>query len=192
MAARQVFPGDALAIQLEAPVRATALGLIGGLLLFGQFQSGAVIDRRQAARQLHLSATVQFFGRLIGWVETPGGLQPLRRLFISVEPLGLVVAFVPRHPQPGQIVLDPLFELGRRASQVGVVDTQHERPPLPFRKQPVHQGGADIADVQPTRRRRGETNLDGHGGSTTSKARRLGRAATRRSQGAARIEPPSS
>ena len=33
---------------------------------------------------------------------------------------------------------------------------------LPFREQPVDQGGADVADVQATRGRRGEADLDGH------------------------------
>src|SRR5690606_28986185 len=95
VAARQVFPGDALAFQLEAPVRAAAFGLEGGLLGVGQRQGGAVVDRRLAARQLHLAAAVQFVGRFIAGIEAALGLQAGGGLFIAVEPLGLIVALVP-------------------------------------------------------------------------------------------------
>src|SRR5690606_28548239 len=90
--ARQVFPGDALAFQLEAPVRTAALGLQRGLFGLGQRQGGAVINGRQAARQLHLAAAVQFVGRFIAGVEATIGLQPSGGLFIAIEPLGLIVA----------------------------------------------------------------------------------------------------
>ncbi len=164
MAARQVLPGDTTSIQLEAPVGLATLGFERGDLGFGQAQGGAVVDGRQPARQLNLAAAIQLLRRVIGRIQTSRLLQPIGGVVIPVEPLRLIVALVPDQPQPGQVVLDPLFELGGRAGQVGVVDTQDERPALPLGEHPVDQGGADIAHVQLAGRRRGETDLDGRVG----------------------------
>ena len=46
-------------------MRTAALGLEGRLLLRCQSQCGAVIDRRQTARQLALAAAVEFIRRLV-------------------------------------------------------------------------------------------------------------------------------
>src|SRR5690606_17924688 len=79
---------------------------------------------------------------------------------------------VPDQTQPGQVVLDTLFELGCGAGQIGVVDAQDKGPALPLGEHPVDQRRAHIAYVQLTRRRRGETNLDGHGETLKREARR--------------------
>ena len=172
VAAGQVLPGDPLAVQPEAPVRTTALGLVGGPVGFAQAQGGAIIDRRQAARELHLAAAIQFVGGFIAGVQTAGRLEPRSGLLVAVEPLRLVVALIPDEAEPGQVVLDALFELGRGAGQVGVVDAQDEGAALPLGEHPVDQGGADIADVQFARRRRGEADLDGHEETLRREARR--------------------
>ena len=71
------------------------------------------------------------------------------------------MALVPEHAEPGQIVLDPLFKLGRGARQIGVVDPQDELAALPLGEQPVDQGSAHVPDVQLAGGRRSEADLDG-------------------------------
>ena len=182
VAAGQILPGYPLALQLEAPVRAAALGLQLRLVRVGQLQRGSVIDGRKAARQLHLAAAVQFVGRLVAGVQAARGLQPRGGLLIAVEALGLVVAFVPGQAEPLQVRLDAALEFLRRTLQVGVVDAQHEGAALTLGEQPVHQCGAHVAHVQASRGGRRETNLDGHGIQTLQR-RRTGRSAGGGSQG---------
>ena len=83
LAADEVGPGDRLVmIQLEPPMGRAPFGLIGGDLVRGQRQRGAIIDRRQAAPQQDLAPQLQFLLRFIGGIDMAGGLQRLELLLI--------------------------------------------------------------------------------------------------------------
>ena len=62
-AANTVVPDDIFVLHLESVVRFFASGDIGVYLFFRQLQGRAIIDRWQAARQLHLAADFELFLR---------------------------------------------------------------------------------------------------------------------------------
>src|SRR5687768_7593822 len=76
--------------------------------------------------------------------------------------------FVPGEAEPGEILANPLRIRLARTLLVGIVEPQDESPALLPRPQPIVDGGADIADMEPSRRRGGEAGDDAH-------RRRLGR-----------------
>ncbi len=166
----QVEPFHPPAVEAESPVRLAALRLQRGPLGLAQAQRGPVVDRRLAAGELHLSPAVELLLGLVGGIEPPLRLQLVRHGAVAVEPRRLVVLLVPGQAEPGQVGLDAPFVLGRGAGQVGVVDAQHEPSASLAREQPVGHRGADVADVQPPRGRRGEADLDGHGAGLSREA----------------------
>ncbi len=143
-------------------MRFAALGFKGGFFSVGQVQGGAVIDRRQSARQLHLAAAIELFRCFIGGIESAGSLEGVGTLLIDVEAPGLVIAFAPFEPEPLQVDLDQVLVFLGRALQIGVVDAQNEYALVLVRKQPVDERSANIAGVDAAGGRRSETNLDGH------------------------------
>ena len=73
-------------VELEAPMRGNAFGLLCSAFSFAQFQGASVIDGRQAAPELHFAFQLQFLRGFIGWINTACLLQLLERSFIPVEP----------------------------------------------------------------------------------------------------------
>ena len=65
-------------------------------------------------------------------------------------------------PEPIHHFQQRLDRLRRRTLQIRVFDSEKERPLLMAREQPVEDGRADIADMDLSRRRRGETDSDTH------------------------------
>jgi hypothetical protein len=59
--------------------------------------------------------------------------------------------------------MDRLDERLGRALGIGIVDPQQEFAAVGLGKQRIVERGADIADVKPARRRRGESRDDGQG-----------------------------
>ena len=62
---------------------------------------------------------------------------------------------VPKQPQPTQVLLDAGFRAGAVARRIEIVDAQQPLPTLEPRDQPGQQGRAQIAQMQPPRRRGG-------------------------------------
>ena len=163
VAADQVGPGDRLVmVQLEAPVRRATLGFIGGDLVRGQRQGGAVIDRRQAAPEQDLAAQVQFLARFIGGVDMAGCLERFEPRFIEGEAVGLFFLAVPMEAEPLQVGFDRIRIFGAGAFEVGIIKAQQELATGFARPQPIMERGADIADMEIAGGRRGEAGDDGH------------------------------
>ena len=121
----------------------------------------------KAAPEQDLAAKVELLGSLVAGVDAARRLQPLEFALVEVESLGLANHLIRLQSQPIQVVADRLVEFGGRALAVGVVDPQDEGSAMLLREQIVVQRGADVADVQPARRRRGEAGDDAHRGSFT-------------------------
>ena len=167
--AHEVVPLDALAAQLEAPVRLHARSLELRALVSRQLQRRPVIHRRPAARLGDLAFDVQLLRRLVGRIEQAHGAQLVGGLVIDAEAFGLVEGLDPGQAQPGQVLLeDGLVFLGR-ALKVGIVDAQDELAALAARKQPVDERGAHIADMDAASGRGSESDDRGdHGRSGPS------------------------
>ena len=67
---------------------------------------------------------------------------------------------VPVEAKPLHAVEEDLDRLGRRPLEVGVLDAEQELPARVAREKPVVDGGADVADMHLSRRRRGESDSD--------------------------------
>ena len=125
------------------------------------------INRRQPAPEQHLAAQLELLGSLVTGIDPARLAQPLELTFIKIEAIRLTDDLVGREAQPIEIVADRLVELGSRALAIGIVDAEDERAAILPREQEIMQRRADIADVQPTRRRRREARDDAHRGSFT-------------------------
>jgi hypothetical protein len=66
-----------------------------------------------------------------------------------------------------QVVEDRVGVFLLRAADIGVVEALDEASLVLQREQPVEQRRASVADMDVTRRRRGETNGNSHGGGLT-------------------------
>jgi hypothetical protein len=95
------------------------------------------------------------------------GLQLLELALVEVEPLRLANHSVGLKAEPVEIVADRLIELGRRALAVGIVGPQDELAAMFLREQIIMKRRANVADVQPARRRRREAGDDRHRGNVT-------------------------
>ena len=146
--AHQVLPGDRPFLQLEAPVRPAALGLVCPSLGLRKLERGAVVDRRTAGLALQPALQLQLLGGLIAGIEPAGGLQGLGRGTVAGKPGRLPLQLVPRKAEPGEILLDGGGEGLGRALGIGVVETQQEFAAGLPGMQPVEQGHARVADVQ--------------------------------------------
>ena len=100
------------------------------------------------------------------------GDEFLGRRVVLFQPLGLEIravvsalfrSFVPIDPQPAQCAEDGFNGAGDVAALVGVLDTDDETAAVVTGKQPVEQGGADIANVGEAGGRRGVADPDGVG-----------------------------
>src|SRR5687768_15235223 len=71
---------------------------------------------------------------------------------------------VPGEAEPREVLPDALGIRLARPFLVGVVEPEDEAPLMLPRPQPIVDGSADVADVEPPGRRRGETGDDAHRG----------------------------
>src|SRR6185437_11023685 len=93
-----------------------------------------------------------------GGIETAAGLQFLRRALVRVAALALPREVIVRQSEPLQVFENGTLVFRLAALGAGVVDAQQELAALLLREQPVEHGGARIADMQQSRRRRREAN----------------------------------
>ena len=148
--------------EAEPPMGLLSLGFQRGDLGCRQPEPGAVVNWRQAARELALALAVEFAGRFKTRIETPCRFKLGRHLAISRRPVGLAGKSCPVEAEPGQVALDAFGKLLGRTLAVGIVQPQHERAPVRPREQMVQHGGADVAHVQTPGRARRKSDGDGH------------------------------
>ena len=162
LAAHQIGPGDAARLEQEAPMRLAALGLQLRPILRRELQRGAVIDRRQAARELALAAAVELVGGLVAGIEPPGRAQALGGRVVDRQPLA-TGGWSRSGTMPSQARSSAMASAnsGLRARRVGVVIAQQEAPAMAAREQPVEQRRPGIADMEIARRGRGEADERG-------------------------------
>jgi hypothetical protein len=142
-------------VEPEAPVRPPAFPSSRLRSPSRKRQRRAVVDRRLAARELHLALEIELLRRLIGGIDPAGFAQPLERRLVAVEPGRLAMLLVAGEAEPGEILAYP-FGMGlARALLVGVVEAEDEAAAMLPRPQPIVDGGADVADMEPPGRRGG-------------------------------------
>ena len=90
-------------------------------------------------------------------------MQPLQRLVIAGEALGLAMLLVRHEAKPAKILPNRAGEFLARSFPVGVVEPQDEAATMPTRPQPIVERGPDIADMEAAGGRGGEASDDGHG-----------------------------
>jgi uncharacterized protein YsxB (DUF464 family) len=102
------------------------------------------------------AALVLFVG--VAGLEEFFGRQPV--LFM----LGRLVegGFVKVQAQPLHGLQDGFYSLGRRPLAIGILKAEEKLPPMMTRKQPVENGGSDIADVDLSSRAGRKTNSNTH------------------------------
>ena len=86
--------------EAEAPVRTAALGLQELDVLGGEAEGGAVIDRRQAARELALALAVEFVLGFETRVEPLGSAELLGDLLVACRAIRLALLAIPGKAQP--------------------------------------------------------------------------------------------
>ena len=133
-----------------------------------------LVNWGQAAPEQDFAANVELFGGFEAGVNPSGGGKPVEFALVKREAVGLTDHPVGSEPKPGEVGVDRLFVRGGRTFGVGVVDPKQEVPAVASREQQVVERGADIADMEPARRRGGEAGGDRHGwGVSPSVAARL-------------------
>ena len=155
-----VFPLDPLVIQPETPMPVATLGAQPVLVRITQRQRTAVIHRRLAHVQLFLALQVKLGRCLETFIEPPHVAQVLRRLFIARQPVRLFLDPVPGQAQPLQILLDRINIFLLAAVRVGIIDPQDECAAGLAGNQVIHQRGAQVAHMDISGGRRGETGGD--------------------------------
>jgi hypothetical protein len=143
-------------------VRAPPFCSEGRALVLRQLQAAAVVDRRQAERELALALAVELVLGLVAGVEPPAALQLLGKRRIALQARRLALLQRPRKPEPPHILANAFGEGFRRPLDVGVIEAQHESTALRFREQPVEERRPHVADVQTTGGARREANRDRH------------------------------
>ena len=148
IAAHQVMPLHLALAELEAPMGFAALGFQLGAIFGGEFQRGAVIDRRLVRRDLAFAAAVQLVGGFIRRIKIAARLQRFRRAGMGIGALDLAREDVMRHAEPCEILKDRRFIFRLAALGIGVIDAQEELAVMLLREQPVEHGRPRIADVE--------------------------------------------
>ena len=151
--------------EADGPRRAG--GFARGDLVRRQTGAGPVVGPRLPRGLCRFALRLDVVGIAVAVVGVAGRDQPLGRLAVAVEPLGLEVgpagpadlrALVPVEAEPPHAVEDPGHHLPRRPLHVGVFDSQDEGAAGVPRVEPVEERGAGAADVQVPGGRRGEAN----------------------------------
>ena len=156
--AHEVVPHGLGGIEPEAVVGHAAFGLEPGTCRGIEREARTVVDRGQAQRLLCLTFGGELVGRLKAGIDAPGGVQPLERRRVAVQALGLADLVVPGEAEPGEVVFDGGGKAFLRTLRVGVVEAQQKAPAPGFREQPVEQGRARVAHMQPARGARCEAD----------------------------------
>ena len=158
VAADEVGPADrAVVVEAKAPVGRTAFDGFALAL-------GPLVNWGQAAPEQDFAANVELFGGFEAGVDPSGGGKPVEFPLVKREAVGLTDHLVGSEPKPGEVGVDRLFVRGGRTFGVGVVDPKQEVPAVAPREQQVVERGANVADMEPARRRGGEAGGDRHGG----------------------------
>ena len=97
-----------------------------GAFLIAEGERGAVIDRRQATRELALALELQLVRRLVAGIEPPYFTQPLRHRVIKRETLRLPHGDVGHDAEPGEIGSDRRRVFLTGALQIRIVESQDE------------------------------------------------------------------
>ena len=98
---------------------------------------------------------------LLARVGVAGGDELVDDLEVALHVLGLVEdLFIVVEAQPLHAVEEHRDGLRRGPLEVGVLDAQQELSARVAGEKPVVDGGADVADMDLARRRRGETNAN--------------------------------
>ena len=162
VAQNAICPFNPRMIQLEPPDPLPALRAQRLPLRVAQRKRSTVINRRAPHIQLLLALQIQLHRRFKRLIEAINAAQMIRCCGVAIKPRGLPLDPVPMQAQPGQIFPDPLdiFFLG--ALRIGVVNAQDEFAPRLPGNQEVHQGGAQVSDMNMAGWRRSETG-GGHG-----------------------------
>ena len=100
------------AAEEDAPVRPPPRGLQCAALGDGQPERSAVVDRRQAAAALALAAGLELVGGLMAGVEAAARLQPLGRIGVEGEPVGLAISGIGVDPEPRKVPGDRVRQIG--------------------------------------------------------------------------------
>ena len=130
----------------------------------GRLGTGAampVVARLLLARHLRLAQRLEPFLRAIAAIGMAALEQRLDHLPIAIEPVRLIEgAFVVFEAQPGHALENGVDRLRGGTFEIGVLDAQHETPPVPARMKPGKECGSGAPDVQVARGTRSETGLD--------------------------------
>ena len=98
---------------------------------------------------------------LLDLIGVTGGEKLVDDFEMTLHVLGLVEdLFIIVEPQPLHALEEHLDGLRRGTLEVGVLDTEQELATRVASEKPVVDRGTDVADVNLTRRRRGETNAN--------------------------------
>ena len=151
-----VAPLNPLQVQQEAPVSG---GLRAQTVPLGRSQPvrGAVINRWLAHVQLFLALQVKIGRALKALIEAPVGLQLFGGLAVAFQPQRLLFDAVPGQAQPFEVFHQPVGIFLLRTDLVSIIETQDKGAAGLAGDHPVHQRGAQIADMDKSRGRRGET-----------------------------------
>ena len=156
-----VAPLDSPAVEQKTPV-ALAFDPQSRAFPFVESERRPVIDRRATGGELGAALELQLLRRLEAFVEPPGRFERPRRSLVRREPVRLPELRIPIESEPVEVLADRIGERVPRPHGIGVIEPQHETTAFLSCEEPVQECCAQIADVQVSGRRRGETCHD-HG-----------------------------
>ena len=111
---------------------------------------------------LPLAAAIKLLFRFETGIEDAARLQFLRRFVIARYARRLPFFAIPVKTQPIEIIADRLRKRIRRPHHIGIVEAQQEITAMLACKQPVEDGRANIADVEPAGGARCEADVGFH------------------------------
>src|SRR6185312_14884446 len=133
----QVIEARRAPIELEAPMRSPPLGGKAGVVGLGEFQPGAIVDRRPAEGPGPRALAVELVLGLVGAVEPAGGDQPVTRDVIERQSVLLAKDEVGPDAEPVEVSLDAFREDVARPRRVRIVEAKDIAAAMAPREQPV-------------------------------------------------------
>ena len=106
------------------------------------------------------------------YCELPLTQASVRR-FVAIESAGLAMFLIGAEAEPVEIGANRLDMLFAASLAIGVVEAEDEPAAILPSPQPVVDRGPDIADMEPSGRRRGEAGDDAHGAGSRASGRAL-------------------
>ena len=129
-------------------------------------QRRAVINGGQAAPELHFAFEIKRLRRFIGGIDAARRFEPLELRLIERKARRLPFLAIARKAEPVEIGPDRIDKRLGQALGIGIVDAQQKAAAMLFCPQVIVERGADIADVEAARGRRGKAGGDGHADSS--------------------------